>query len=410
VFNSLTIGTGELDVGSVAEAMVYYGSVDLYLKGGSLVDLVEHFGYDALVTAIDNKFLQIIFERYHYAVMSNGERPTFHDFGNVNLAGSAKGEKIQNAADEIEHQFLRRFGRNAENRTRARNLADKVRVADSNEQILQVARSDAKDKKFVTAAIKALLKALMPGYELPINFRFEVATAKEGFVVLTNLDWTEINRLYHKRVSPTHSSITPAYLLVHLLDARKELTLSANSETDLLVGDGVSAILQTRISSIASRVTKASQDIKYFHVTEFEGRTFREAINNKERTGVELINLLEDTDTQKFKTWLKSQNPDGFLMKEYDKAVVGRHGWTARLPFRAGKIVTFTGLGLAADALLGTFGLATAAATAASAATELGLGATDEFMLEKLLRGWKPDQFIEGPAKEFLEGTRTAKS
>jgi hypothetical protein len=39
---------------------------------------------------------------------------------------------------------------------------------------------------------------------------------------------------------------------------------------------------------------------------------------------------------------------------------------------------------------------------AAGAAVGVGLSAADTFLLDKLLKGWKPNQFVEGPLKEFI--------
>src|SRR5262245_16393375 len=54
------------------------------------------------------------------------------------------------------------------------------------------------------------------------------------------------------------------------------------------------------------------------------------------------------------------------------------------------------------DAVLGTMGLATLATSALSAGSDVIASASDEFVLSKWLQGWKPNQFVEGPAKQFL--------
>jgi hypothetical protein len=32
----------------------------------------------------------------------------------------------------------------------------------------------------------------------------------------------------------------------------------------------------------------------------------------------------------------------------------------------------------------------------------LALGATDSFIVDRLLKGWRPNQFIEGPLRDFV--------
>jgi hypothetical protein len=36
-------------------------------------------------------------------------------------------------------------------------------------------------------------------------------------------------------------------------------------------------------------------------------------------------------------------------------------------------------------------------------AAGLGLGAVDAMWADKLIKGWRPDQFINGPLKSFIE-------
>lgn len=406
MFSAVRIGRGEIDVGAIAEALVYYGRVNLFVNGGSLADFVAKFGYDAIVQALDIGVLDLTFERHMYAVHTNtyGNLEA-HGFANVALAGTAQGAKIETAADEIEHQFTKRFGNTANNKQRARSLTERVHVSTADEQVLQMARLDVKDLEFVGAAVGAFLKAVVPEYQLPVPLRAEVVTTKDGFVFLSNLDFAKINEFYHRRIPASHSSVTKAYILSHILDARKELQLASSVDSDLWVNDGISAVLQQRVTTISKRLTKSQKDIEYFHTVEFESRSYREVLNKGERTGADLVAFLQQEETMKFKTWLAGQNPDGFLIKEYDKAVLSRQGWTQRLPFRISKLVTFTGLGMAVDATVGTMGLATLAAHALSGTGELAVGATDEFVVPKLLKGWKPNQFVEGPAQEFL-GTK----
>ena len=249
---------------------------------------------------------------------------------------------------------------------------------------------------------------MAPEYFVPDDLHVEIISSKDGLAFLGRVDFDSINEVYHRHIPASHSSVTPAYLLAQFLDARKELTLAADMNTELWVGDGLSAILQQRVKTILEATTKSKDSIAYFHNVEFEGRRFREAVNSSERTGAELIALLRDEETIKFKKWLANQKPDGHLIQEYDRAVFGRHGWIERLPFKLGKIATFAGIGGLLDLGLGTMGLASLAAAGVSAASDVAVGATDEFVLSKLLDGWKPNQFIEGPAADFLKKPRTA--
>jgi ABC-type branched-subunit amino acid transport system permease subunit len=59
-----------------------------------------------------------------------------------------------------------------------------------------------------------------------------------------------------------------------------------------------------------------------------------------------------------------------------------------------GSTLIFTAAGLGLDAA-GLGGAGTMIATA--------LGAADTFLLDRILRGWKPSQFVTGPLMKFVK-------
>ena len=88
---------------------------------------------------------------------------------------------------------------------------------------------------------------------------------------------------------------------------------------------------------------------------------------------------------EEFKTWLQGVESNSDLLKEYYQAVT-KETKLEKLPGKSVRFSLFTGLGLAADATF-TGGLGTLAG--------VSLGALDTFYLDKLIAGWKPNQFIE---------------
>ncbi len=195
-----------------------------------------------------------------------------------------------------------------------------------------------------------------------------------------------------------------ADLLARMLDAEKELDFAGKCDDDLWVDETDFAILRLRTNALANRALAARDHIDYFQCVEFEGRTFRAAINSGERSVSELLDLLEQDDARKFKRWLSSQPLTGALLKEYDRAVFSDISWTKRLPFKSTKLMVFAGIGATLGYAEGMLGLGTAAGVAASFATNLAVGASDEGLTAKLAKGWKPNQFIEGAAYQFVRG------
>jgi hypothetical protein len=68
--------------------------------------------------------------------------------------------------------------------------------------------------------------------------------------------------------------------------------------------------------------------------------------------------------------------------------------WVDKLPSKTIRWLLFSGAGLGLDAM-GAGGVGTALG--------IGLGAVDSFFLDSILKGWKPNQFVEGSLAPFVK-------
>ena len=125
-----------------------------------------------------------------------------------------------------------------------------------------------------------------------------------------------------------------------------------------------------------------------------DAKSLREAVNRNQIDLDGLITVLKNS--QKFKKWILGVDPDQDLIKNY-YAEVTKKTIVDKLPGKSVRWGIFTSAGLIADALA-TGGLGTAIG--------LSLGALDTFYLDKLISGWKPNQYIEDDVKKLL-GKRT---
>lgn len=406
MLHSVSITSDNIDEGVIAEALVYYGQANVVLSRGGLLQIARSFGRDNLVRLTDAGNLSLSFERSGYAVHTESSPFRVHDFGMISLAGTVDGRAVKNASDEIEEMFEREFGKGRETSKFVKDLADRVSVPAPLDQVLKATRQDVLDVDYLTRASAAWLRVVVPEYELPKNFRIETADTGGGFVFITGLDFERINQFYHRRIDPSHSSVTDSYILANLVSVQKEMHAGARSNSDVWLSAGVAAMMQAKAESLVKRGSQSLKDIDLFHEVKFEGRRFKEAINSRERSIDELVAFLELEQTRRFKTWLAAQDNDAILIEEFYRSVFEKAGWMQTLPAKWAKIFIFAGLGAAIDAGMGTMGLATIATTSLSAASDVAVGAGDQFLLSRLGRGWKPSQFIEGPAQDFLNAKK----
>jgi hypothetical protein len=115
------------------------------------------------------------------------------------------------------------------------------------------------------------------------------------------------------------------------------------------------------------------------------------AINSGERTIPEFLKLLDEA--QKFRGWLHGANPDSEIVASYIKAATEKT-WADKLPTKTTRWVLATAIGAASEVVL---------PTGIGAFTGAGAGALDALYLDRFIKGWRPNHFIEGPYKEFVE-------
>jgi hypothetical protein len=320
-----------------------------------------------------------------------------HDFGTFQLSGTASGQKIRDHREEILESLERELGKSKETKKLAKDIADRVSlhrfrgIAEKEKVVPDLMRADIADNVFVQSAVRSVLTHIVPGFDPSDGFHFKVFKSLEGsYFVDTDLDFAKLNDAYHTVVPPSHSSITPSYLLAHLLDARADTFFAAYYMAEPVTVPVSSDIIRLKHFEFLRRKDVSSDDVELFHeliVPEFP--TIREVINSGERSMKELLVLLDEA--ARFKKWLTEANPDVGLVQSYQKEVT-KKSWVETLPGKGIRFVVAAGTGFAATAAAGPAG-------------GLGVGLTNTFLLDRLLKGWRPNHFIEGPYKQFVSNS-----
>jgi hypothetical protein len=235
----------------------------------------------------------------------------------------------------------------------------------------------------------------VPGFSSSAQFHFKVFKSSDGgYFVDTDLDFPNLNAAYHTVVPASHSSITASYLLAHLLDARADTFFAAYYMAEPVTVPISSDIMRLKHFEFLRRKDISSDDLELFHeliVPEFP--TIREVINSRERSMQEFLVLLDEA--ARFKKWLTDAHPDVGLVQSYQKEVT-KKSWVETLPGKAIRFVVAAGTGLGASAAAGSAG-------------GLSVGAANTFLLDRLLKGWRPNHFIDGPYRRFVSGSDEAR-
>jgi len=374
-----------IDPGFLAESMLFYSDVLVIASQGILVQLARTCGPEVLIELIQRGHLRLAYEQQLTGIRTTNTGTPNERHSAVTL--SSPQHDLQHIVPKV---FTQLTGRSGKGRRLANRFTKLVHGINRPPDALLDFRSDLLDNRYLQSAIRQLLQYYAPEYSIPDVLVFEVQEVGQEYAVVTNIDFVDLNRSYHLHVSPSHSSMNSALLLSHILTARDNLYFASTTNADLALNSISSQILVTKVNSIFDRYRNNASQLDTFQDFVFnDGRAIAETINSGQRSFADWLKILERADN--FRQWLRDKPPDANLAKEYFREVT-QSSWIDRLPGKSFRWAIFTGAGLVLDAL-GAGGVGTA----------IGISAGDSFLLDHVIKGWKPNQFVDGPLRKFLD-------
>jgi hypothetical protein len=348
---------GMIDPGKLAETLLFYEHVHLLLDHGSLVSLLKTVGVDNLLLLMKQNRIRVSFLLDHLATQTAQTRlSSVHSYDAIRVVKFADGRPAKRKA-RIAHAFVEAIGDSRLSNIKRDKFIKGIRFRDHGvgsgdraSDIVVQARSDLDDERYACEAMRAALSQLIPGYDLPPDFYFKVRGSEREFTCETNLNFSEINARYGRAGAANDVSINTAFLLTHILEARADLFFATEYMAEFSTDPVRSQIIHTKFGKLLQRRFKSRDEISAFQAMHLdEANAIREAINVNERKFSDFLTLLDRAD--KFRHWLRVQNPDSGLLREYYRAVTA-DTWAEKLPTKAARFLVFTGAGLLAD--LGT--------------------------------------------------------
>lgn len=378
------------DLGLLAESLIFYGEVHVVLSATSLDGLLRQLGPDLLLELVSQKYLHVHFIDHLLGAISADKDTPFalHDVAIVH----AQGRNLDAVARDAFVAVTRKSGRGRRLATRFIQAIDSV--ADP-EAITKSITEDMQDGSYLEAYIRRRLSRMNPtvdGRRLDqIEYKFSLVPGR-GFQLQSNLDPAAL-RAAGVDVSDVED---PASVLAHYGATVADMTLWAQLVSEVAVTSQQEDVLTSRIDLVLEKRVASQEHLSTFQSFVFDdARAVREAINQGRRKFEEILPVLERC--RRFREWLAGQPADVNLVKAYHREVIAE-SWVDRLPAKTSRWSLFTGGGIVVD-MLGAGGLGTVGGVA--------LSAFDSFLLDSLLKGWKPDQFVEGPLRRFVEDGKT---
>jgi hypothetical protein len=174
--------------------------------------------------------------------------------------------------------------------------------------------------------------------------------------------------------------------------ARSKLDQAASIGAEMATSPLHSTMLQKRVNRMFPGTNdRSSQKISLFNqVVLRNGLAIREVVNSGERQFSDVFDLLSHVSN--FKEWIRDQPHDIGLLEAYQERVTAST-WASQLPRKALRWVLFESLGNLADIHYGR-------SVGGVIATSLSFA--DAFIVDRLLDGWRPNQFVGGSLSKFV--------
>ena len=378
---------GNITLGALAEALLFYQNTRVVLGHGTLVSLAKTGCLGEVVALIKDGRLQAVHCEETLGTITNSHGASkAYDFGAFTVVGHGD-EQGKNRAERIEIS-LRRNGIDARNaKSQAQAFVGAVPLKSLNTDdyvrggIPNAARADAHDVVTLKGLLRAGLAAVPGGYDPGDSLHVDYVQSDLGYFLFTNIDFNEVNR---RRASlrPALEPLTPADLLNLIQESRADMHLAAFYGGDFVTTTANSALVQWRQAHLFERSSINRQAREQFsELVLADYPSVRDVIDSGERTFSEFLKLLDKA--QKFKTWLAKTNPDQKLITQYIEALKS-DTWADKAPAKVLRYLFSLGTG----SLDPTGGIAS--------------GAADALLLDKLLKGWRPNHFVDDRLKRFL--------
>lgn len=398
MFDSITFKNGIgpsslIDIGALAESLLFYDRVAIIANTGTIKELLARIPPLMLLSLLRDKRVEIYYlaDQTGISTSKGSKGRSLHNL--VQL--SSPDHTIEKVAPTA---FKAAAGATNQVKIGARNFARLLRPIDHAGFDQNSILNALEDNITITASVHALIRTLAPEFSNIAEVRFKIERENNGFYIDTNIDFDQLNTLYHKSVPATHSSLSEAYILGLIQGVYETSYFAGMLNTEIAVHP-IERVIQTKtIEAIIHRRTHSESQIEAFSdLTLTDGHAIREAVNSGRVPFSSVVKLLESAD--KFRHWLKNQPADVNLIKAYYQETI-KDSWVEKLPAKSVRWGIFTSLGVAADTL-GAGGLGTVAGIAISA--------VDSFLLDKLIQGWKPHQFIESDLAPLFDPTQSRK-
>lgn len=379
--------TGEIDIGFLAECLLYYETVNVLGSEGDLNSLIRAATANGLEQLFRIGALRFLLHPASTAVLTQdlGSGTERHDFAFFSKVDQETKKSIP---------LSRVVTESVDDASRANKWIASRFVQNSRLPTIDLvaARKQLWESGMLRSLLVHWLKNVLPDdphFHADIRLTsWELARALQ---ISTSVDFDDVTDALRRAYGPSDrfEGLNIAHFLGYALDAYVDMHYAANTNADIAKTAFGSPILeQLALHSLRAMEARVAEIHDFQHHILNDTYAISEAINSGEKSLEEFVPIIEKS--RLFKKWLAQKDPDVSLISAY-VADVTKDTWAEKLPVKAVRWGIFTSASKLTE-ILGGSGIV--------------VEAIDALVVDKLLKGWRPNQFIDQRLKKFLEGSQ----
>jgi hypothetical protein len=377
----------KIDFCALAEALVFYGRVHFISNHVGFSSLLKVIGPSETLELIDRKLLHIHVYWADPAVrtLDRNTARERHDFISTSLHAKSKDSPKIDPREYCRDTYIEVAGASA--KADANKFVAQLHFPKALRLNLRSIQESALEPTFGDTLV-AWLRRMAPN-SMPSNAKIETWPLAGQIQFGTNFDLTAVTA--EIRAQGYEFEGTPASLLGHYLEIFEDSYYASELSAEITCSELRAPLMQSRFEHLWQKAQNSESTVLSFdEKTLGAARAVGAAITSGAATWSDLLFVLDKRE--KFRQWIADKPFDADLVTEYIDAI-SKDSWLDKLPNKSARWLIVTALGIGADAVAPEFhGLVASQA----------ISVVDTFILEQLLRGWRPNQFVDLQLKPLI--------
>jgi hypothetical protein len=262
-----------IELGQLAECLLYYRQVHLVVNPQRLNFLVQACGADLLFNLMDEGMLNLIYQEDLLGTQKLDRDPEVGPYRFL----SVEGHKFR-AERFVPEMFQSLTGKSGKGRRLGAQLLRRMTIRKYPKERVDDWLADFGDGDYTDRVAGELLRLLVPTYQQPekIIFRAHPQAIKGEFIAETNLNFRAVNEIFCK--TGADFEINRPYILACLFEGTANFMLAADTASEVLASPFESILIRHRLGRVIDRSSKAAETKEKFHECTLESKSIADAI------------------------------------------------------------------------------------------------------------------------------------